>query len=101
MFGRRFAVENILLPQVVPNFSESDIDAYKCNLINSLRLAWNTAYQYNQTAQCRMKLQNDKKASNSTINEGARVLLLSPTSKPGTLRKFHLTWAGVYRNQHA
>lgn len=104
MFGRdpRFAVENIPLPQVVPTFSESDIDAYKSNLITSLRLAWSSACQYNQTAQRRMKLHYDKKASNSPINVGDRVLLQRQTLKPCTSRKFQLPWAGVSDwNQYA
>ena len=99
MFGRdpRFAVENIILTNQNLTLAETDVNEYKTNLIKSLRLAWNLAFQHNQRAQQRMKEVYDKRAKSSPIRIGDRVLLRREVVKPGDSKKFVLPWTGIFR----
>ncbi|CAK5076000.1 unnamed protein product [Meloidogyne enterolobii] len=99
MFGRDpiFCVDQILDPRVRDPIAFNDTAEFKQLLVTSLRVAWESAAEAHKEAQIKMKEQYDKHTRVSTIEIGDRVLIRNYAGKPGTSKKFHLPWKGIYR----
>lgn len=74
-----------------------DTDEYKVSLLHSLHSASNTACQYNQKVQCRMKEQYEPAATSSLIRVRERVLHQREPVTAGHTRKFHIPWTSFFR----
>nr|CAD2180707.1 unnamed protein product [Meloidogyne enterolobii] len=99
MFGRDpiFCVDQILDPKIRDPIAFNDTAEFKQLLVTSLRVAWESAAETHKEAQIKMKEQYDKHIRVSTIQIGDRVLIRNYAGKPGTSKKFHLPWKGIYR----
>jgi hypothetical protein len=99
MYGRDpiFAIDQVLDSRVRKTSEIKEGDEFKEKLVSSLKNAWTFAAEAVENAQKEAKLRYDKKVKTQAIRIGDRVLLRNYDGKPGTSKKFHLPWKGIYR----
>ena len=79
------------------NSSETDVTAYREELMKSLSLCRNLAAETIQKAQEKYKLQYDRKAKADRYRIGEWVLIKFPHEESGKQRKLSRPWHGPYR----
>ena len=81
----------------LPNQYETDVTAFRAELMESLSFARNLAAETIQQAQMKYKVQYDRKAKSDQYRIGEWVLVKFPSEESGKQRKLSRPWHGPYR----
>uniref|UniRef100_A0A914GZL9 RNA-directed DNA polymerase n=1 Tax=Globodera rostochiensis TaxID=31243 RepID=A0A914GZL9_GLORO len=90
-------IEQLLDPKLRMPITLSPDGDFKAKLVLCLRKAWEAANEFLSQKRIEMKKQYDKFTKSMVIETGDRVLLKNYIVVPGSARKWHMPWRGIFR----